>query len=61
MTTPMPEVVAECLADQIAAHHYGPTVRGPVEELFIEGEVDLIEVAKALMQRFTIIENGPTS
>lgn len=60
MTAPKPEVVAEYLADQIATHHYGPTVRGPVEELFIEGEVDLVEVAKALMERFTITENGGT-
>lgn len=48
--------MAEYLADQIAEHHYGSTVRGPADELFIEGEVDLVEVAKALMQRFHITE-----
>lgn len=56
MTAPKPEAMAEYLADQIASAHYGPTVRGPAGELFIEGEVDLVEVAKALMQRFVIVE-----
>ena len=56
MTAPKPEVVAEYIADQIAGDFYGPNVRGPINETFIEGEVDLVEVAKALMQRFNITE-----
>lgn len=55
-STPEPEVVAEYLADQIAGDFYGPNVRGPVNETFIEGDVDLVEVAKGLMQRFDITE-----
>lgn len=54
MTTPKPEVVAEYIADQIAGDF--TTVRGPVEDVFIEGDVDLVEVAKALMDRFDITE-----
>lgn len=58
MTAPKSEVMAEYLAEQIAGAHYGPAVRGPADELFIEGEVDLVEVAKALMQRFVIVERS---
>lgn len=56
MSTPTPEVIAEYLADQIAGDRYSPTVRGPVEDIFIEGTVDLVEVAQALMERFDITE-----
>ncbi|MEV6432870.1 hypothetical protein [Nocardia sp. NPDC051463] len=55
MSTPTPEAVAECIAYQIAVDNF-VTVRGPVDDLFIEGDVDLVEVARALMQRFDITE-----
>jgi hypothetical protein len=56
MSTPTPEVVAEYIADQIASDRNTPYVRGPVEEIHIEGRADLVEVAKALMDRFDITE-----
>lgn len=56
MIDPKPEVVAEYIADQIAGDYNGPNVRGPADDVFIEGNVDLVEVAKALMDRFDITE-----
>lgn len=50
-----PSDLAEFLADQIAVDDF-VTVRGPVDDVFIEGNVDLVELAKALMQRFDITE-----
>lgn len=58
MTAPKPEVVAEYLADQIAGDYNGPNVRGPADDVFIEGNVDLVEVARALMDRFDITEGA---
>ena len=54
MSAPTPEVVAEYLADQIAGDDFA-AVRGPVDDVFIEGSVNLVEVAKALMQQFTVL------
>lgn len=50
-----PEELAEFIADQIAGDRLSPTVRGPVDALFIEGEVDIVEVAKALMGRYRMV------